>query len=96
MLTREEIVLVSKGGFNLQFKAIDLINKRVGAPIAVKCYENLTPEEEMNKYKDWYIGKASSEIRARGTGRPTKKERRDIDAFKDEDDTVWDDWEDWD
>lgn len=78
-----QVVHVKKDGFNLEFLVKKLIDKRVGAIIAVECYDNLTPAEEMNKYKDWYIGKAGVEFRERGTGRPTKRERRDIDGFKD-------------
>ena len=77
-------LLVSKNGFNLHFKVIKLIEKRVSATLAEVCYENLTTEEEMNKFKDWYIGKGKTEKREPGTGRPTKKERRDIDIYKDE------------
>ena len=50
-----ETIQVKKEGFNMVFKVVELIEKRVGAPIAQKCYENLTPEEEMNKFKDWYL-----------------------------------------
>ena len=85
MLERGAHVEVKKNGFNLQFKVIDLIQKRVGAPIAVKCYEDLTPEEEKNKFADWFIGKGKSEFRDKGLGRPTKRDRRSIDKFK------WDD-----
>ena len=77
-----QIVKVKKGGFDLQFLIKELIEKRVGAPIAVTCYDNLTPEEEMNKYKDWFIGKSGAELREKGAGRPTKRERREIDGFK--------------
>jgi ribosome-associated heat shock protein Hsp15 len=82
LLEGGELILVRKDGFDLQFKVLKLIEKRVGAPIAVECYENLTPEEELNKYKDWFIGKAAPERREKGAGRPTKKERRTIDRFK--------------
>ncbi len=77
-----QVVHVKKDGFNLDFLVKKLIDKRVGAPIALECYENQTPESEMNKYKEWYVGKLGVEIRERGTGRPTKRERRDIDSFK--------------
>lgn len=77
-----DLVSVRKEGFNLQFKVLDLIQKRVGAPIAQTCYENVTPEAEMMKYKNWYVGKAQVELREKGAGRPTKRERRDIDQFK--------------
>lgn len=84
LLQGSEILAVKKEGFNLSFKVVDLINKRVGAPIAVECYENLTTEEELNKYKSWFIGKAASERRLKGAGRPTKRERREIDDFKED------------
>ena len=83
LISIDEIIEVHKNGFNLTFKVLKLISKRVGSPIAITCYENLTPESEMNKYSDWFIGKAQPETREKGTGRPTKRERREIDSFKD-------------
>lgn len=82
MLTLGEVVEVKKNGFSFSYKVLNLIEKRVGAPIAIGCYEDLTPEEELNKYKDWYVGKGLGEIRGKGAGRPTKKERREIDQYK--------------
>lgn len=84
LIQRGDQLEVKKNGFNLQFKVIDLIQKRVSAPLAQVCYEDLTPAEEMNKYQNWFVGKGASEKRERGTGRPTKKERRLIDGFKSE------------
>lgn len=76
---------VKKEGYNMQYKVVDLIEKRVSAKLAEPCYENLTPEDEINKFKDWYMrNKAVIEIREKGLGRPTKRDRRDIDKFKDE------------
>lgn len=75
-------VEVKKEGFNFQFRVVQLIEKRVGAPIAVTCYEDLTPPEELNKYKEWFVGKAGAEYRDKGAGRPTKKDRRELEDFK--------------
>jgi len=77
-----DVLEVRKNGFNFRYKALELIQKRVGAPIAQKCYEDLTPEDELNKYKEWFVGKAAAEKRERGAGRPTKRERREIEQFK--------------
>ena len=85
-LFRGDLVQVSKNGFKLVFKTIELIDKRVGAPLAAKCYSDETSDEELNKYKNWFIGKAKPEIRESGSGRPTKKERRDLEAHK----STWD------
>ena len=85
--------MVNKNGFNFTFEVVDLIQKRVGAPIAQKCYIDHTPEEELNKFSDWFIGKRGVEAREKGTGRPTKKERREIDDFKSDQFYNWDDWD---
>ena len=77
-----DTVEAKKEGFQMVYKVLQLIDKRVGAPIAVTCYEDLTPAEELNKFQDWYIGKRNSEQREKGAGRPTKRERRDLDRFK--------------
>jgi len=76
------IVFVKKNGFNLQLVVKKVIDKRVSATLAAPCYENITPEEEMNKYKDWFIGKGKTETREKGSGRPTKRERRELEEFK--------------
>lgn len=80
---RGDTVQVKKNGFDLTYKVVDLLAKRVGAPLAVKCYEDLTPAEELNKYENWFVGKSSPERREKGTGRPTKRDRRKIERFKD-------------
>lgn len=75
---------VRKDGYMLEFLVNELIPRRVSAALAQPCYDNVTPEAELNKFKDWFIGKAPAERREKGAGRPTKRERRDIDDFKDE------------
>lgn len=75
---------VKKDGFTLIYEVVKIIEKRVGAPIAEQCYLNHTPDQELNKYKDWFVGKSPMEHREKGAGRPTKKERRVIENFKDE------------
>lgn len=82
LIQRDEVLEVRKNGFNFKYKVIDLIQKRVGAPIAQACYEDLTPKEELNKYNNWFVGKGASEKREKGAGRPTKRERREIERFK--------------
>jgi len=77
-----DLLSVHKDGFRFSIKVKDLLEKRVSAVLAKNYYENLTPEEELNKYKVWFVGKAAAEVREKGSGRPTKLERRDIDEFK--------------
>lgn len=81
-----DTVVVKKDGFNFEFRVLKLLEKRVGSPIAVTCYEDVTPAEERNKYNAWFLaGQGRAELRERGAGRPTKRERREIDWFKDGD-----------
>lgn len=82
-------VTVQKNGFSLEYEVLKLIDKRVGAPIAVTCYSDHTPQEELDKYKDWFVGKSGTEFREKGTGRPTKKNRRELGKFKEDDLEEW-------
>lgn len=95
MLEPNQLVDVKKNGYNLNFKSISLIEKRVSASIAHACYEHLTPADELNKFDSKHLNSSLSEIREKGLGRPTKRERRDIDDFKtfddDDDDWFWND-----
>lgn len=77
-----DILTVKKNGFNFQYKVIEIIEKRVGSPIALSCYEDITPLEELKKYEAWFLAGKKGEFREKGTGRPTKKDRRSIDIFK--------------
>ena len=86
-----DTVSVKKDGFIFQFEVIQLLEKRVGAPIAITCYKDVTTEEERNKYNAWFLNATpSAEKREKGAGRPTKKERREIEEYKD----VRYDWDD--
>lgn len=63
-----------------RIKVTGLIEKRVAAAEAVKQYLDITPEEEQLRLQyqaaSFHTGKRQSKI-----GRPTKKERRDLDDF---------------
>ena len=79
-----DVIDVHKEGFRMKYKVLQLLEKRVSPVLAKPCYEDLTSADELNKYKSWFIGKGRPEQRERGAGRPTKKERREIEGFKDE------------
>ncbi|HOY04966.1 MAG TPA: RNA-binding S4 domain-containing protein [Saprospiraceae bacterium] len=82
-ITEGDVVTVKKEGFTFEFRAVQLIEKRVGAPIAITCYEDITPAAEKSKYEAWFLNATpTNEKRERGSGRPTKKDRRDIDTLK--------------
>lgn len=60
-------------GFDRILFVRQLLVKRVGAPLAALAYEDRTPEREPQ---------AALGLRDRGAGRPTKRERRDIDRLR--------------
>lgn len=88
-----ETILVRKNPVTYTYRIIELLGKRVGAKLVPLYLEDLTTEEELRKL-DVTQGGALF-FRDRGAGRPTKKDRRDIDRVKDGD-TDWEDWEDQD
>jgi ribosome-associated heat shock protein Hsp15 len=92
LVGENEVIFVKKEGFNFSYRVITPIDKRVGAPIAATAFEDVTPEEEKTKYTSWFSNLTGrAEIRERGTGRPTKRDRREIDGFKEGDDDLDDD-----
>jgi ribosome-associated heat shock protein Hsp15 len=66
-------------------KVTGLLNNRVAYPEAIKYYIDLTPQEEMERMNfqaaSFHTGKLKSKI-----GRPTKKQRRELNDFFEEED----------
>lgn len=75
-----EIVYVKKLPVIYQYKVLGLLGKRQSAKIITDYVEDITPEEEKSKLD--ITRHAGFEIRDRGIGRPTKRERRLIDELK--------------
>ncbi len=76
-----EVVSVKKPPITYSFKILKTIEQRVGAKLIPEIYENVT---DAKQYELLEMSRISGFIdRARGTGRPTKKERRALDAFVD-------------
>ena len=77
-----DVIVVRKGAVTYTYKVLALIDKRQGAALVPNYAENLTPQEELDKLRapvETFFLK-----RDRGTGRPTKKDRRQMEA-------LWDD-----
>ncbi len=74
-----ELIVVRKNQINYQIKVIDIPTSRIGAKLVDQYRKDTTPKEEFEKTellkfsKDYY--------RKKGTGRPTKKDRRDIEGY---------------
>lgn len=72
-------VSVRKSPVTYSFKILKTIEQRVGAKLLPEIYENVTPPDQ---YELLEMTRISGFVdRQRGTGRPTKKDRRQMDAF---------------
>ena len=77
-----ELILVRKNQINYQIKVLALPESRVGAKLVSLYMKDVTPKEEFEKTellkysKDYY--------RKKGAGRPTKKDRRDIEGYQED------------
>ena len=74
-----EVIQVRKGSVFYKYKVLAPLEKRVGAKDVPRFAENLTPQSELDKLhapvETFFIR------RDRGAGRPTKKERREMDTL---------------
>ncbi len=76
-----DVINVKKPPIVYSFKVLACIEQRVGAKLVPQVYENVTDPKQ---YELLEMNRISGFVdRARGTGRPTKKERRALDAFVD-------------
>ena len=74
-----DVINVKKPPITYSFKVLKTIEQRVGAKLLPEIYENDTDPKQ---YELLEMSRISGFVdRARGTGRPTKKERRALDAF---------------
>ena len=87
-----DVVQVRKPPVTYSFKVLALSQNRMGAKLVPQFMENVTPPDQ---YELLELSKISGFVdRQRGTGRPTKKERRDLEQFGsslDFDEFDWDD-----
>lgn len=72
------VIHIQSGPMLRQVKVLALLEKRVGAKLVSQFLEDLTPEEEYEKLK---IIRSQSGMRPFRKGRPTKKERRELDGW---------------
>ena len=73
------VISVQMGPVKRTVKVVDFPHSRVGAKLVPQYMEDLTPPDELNKPE--VFANKQFVFRERGTGRPTKKERRDIETW---------------
>lgn len=76
-----DVIHVRKGAVNYSYKVLQPVENRVGAKLVEEFVLNLTPEAELEKLRapveTFFLS------RDRGAGRPTKKDRREIEQLWD-------------
>lgn len=99
MIKEGDVIEVRKSPVTFSFRVKQAIEKRVDAKLVPDVLENVTPPEQ---YEILEMSKISGFVdRARGTGRPTKKDRRSLEEFTTPEffgdfEDLWDDDEDQD
>lgn len=76
----DEIITIQIGLFTKTVRVKDLLKNRVSAKLATNYVDDLTSEEEIQKYRN--IRNKGFELRDKGIGRPTKRQRRELGIFK--------------
>jgi len=87
-----DVIQVKRPPVTYSFKVLTLTENRLGAKLVPEYMENVTTADQLELLE---LSKVSGYMgRDRGTGRPTKKDRRDLDSFLDDDEPFFAD-EDW-
>ena len=74
-----DIFTVSKGPITYTYRILQLWGNRLGAKVVPSYLEDITPPEQLELLE--LARYAAQSGRDRGTGRPTKKDRREIEQF---------------
>ena len=79
-IQKSDIIQVRMGVVKYLYKIRQIADKRMGAKLVPDFLEDMTPEEELAKLKS--AQKQPIQTREKGQGRPTKRERRNMDKFR--------------
>lgn len=75
-----DVIQVRLPGITRTVRVLQAADKRVGAKNLPALLEDLTPPEEYRQHEEWK--RSSLAVRLKGAGRPTKKERRQMDRAR--------------
>jgi ribosome-associated heat shock protein Hsp15 len=76
-----DIIGIQKHSAVFEYKILGFLDKRVGAPLVSQFLEDITKPEEMEKLKEYQLAQKGYR---ETDGKPTKKDRRELDKFLDE------------
>ena len=75
-----DIITIHRNSAVFSYKVIVLTDKRSGAKLVQDFIKNITPPEEIEKFEQYLLSQKL--YRINGDGKPSKKDRRDLDDFK--------------
>lgn len=78
----DEQITIRKDQINYKLKVLDLPSSRVGAKLVDLYRKDITPKEEFEKTE--LLKFAKDYYRKKGSGRPSKKDRRDIEGYQED------------
>ncbi len=81
MVGNGAVITLLRTGFRQVYEVLQVTDKRLPARLVPDYCREITPREEMEKME--LIRARRSFLRERGTGRPTKRERRELDEYTD-------------
>ena len=76
-----DFITIKRHGFDQVYEVLSIPKARIGAKLVEEYVVNKTPQEELDKEE--FLKLARNITRQKGLGRPTKKDRRDIEGFND-------------
>ena len=76
---QNDLISVQKNNAVFSFQILQLTDKRLGAKLVSNHLLDITPEEEVEKFKTYQMSQRA--YRGKDQGKPNKKDRRDIDHF---------------
>jgi ribosome-associated heat shock protein Hsp15 len=76
-----ETITLLKHSARFQFKVLQVLDRRVGAPLVKDYLLDITPLEEIEKLKAYQEAQRNYRL---SDGKPTKKDRRELDRFMDD------------
>jgi len=74
-----DVFSIKKNTATFSYQVVELLERRVGAKLVDQYLKDITPEEEIEKFKQYQL--AQRGYRDLGFGKPTKKDRRNIRKF---------------
>ncbi|MEY3115231.1 MAG: hypothetical protein RL423_1478, partial [Bacteroidota bacterium] len=75
-----DTIQISHNSAIFSYKVIQLLDKRIGAKLVAEYIIDTTPIEEIEKLKIYQL--AQQNYRSNGSGKPSKKDRRDLDEYQ--------------